>query len=442
VTAIAALAFALAGLHVGGKEVIPVGYAPAWSDNGARIAYVTRGDLWVADADGTHRAPLVAQADDPCWAPDGRHLAFSRGGFIWTVRADGLDEHRLGRGAHPAWSPNGERIAFDRDGEIYSVFWQGGDVRKVVAGEEPAYSATGQLAYVVDGEVVAGRRTIGKGRSPTWSPTSKQVAYEQDGSIWVDGKKLGPGHQPAWGPKPKVHELLPDFDQRAPSGLEIGVGPGPGRWLLGFTSMVDNVGLGVSEIVGVRTPGQPRMKATQRVELSNGNWRTYPGVGLLRYTNSAPHHHWHLMRFDVFQLRTPDGRLVVSDRKSGFCLADHWGTAPGVWPGRKARFLGDCEQYHPEATRVVEGTSLGFTDRYPAFFHGQNVEITHVPAGVYVLVHRTNPQMLLQELRYENDAASVRLRLTWRRGTPRVQVLRVCQSTATCPAATASAAEA
>ena len=53
-TAVAALAFALAGIHVGAREVIPVGYAPAWSANGARIAYVTRGDLWVADADGTH----------------------------------------------------------------------------------------------------------------------------------------------------------------------------------------------------------------------------------------------------------------------------------------------------------------------------------------------------------------------------------------------------
>ena len=125
------------------------------------------------------------------------------------------------------------------------------------------------------------------------------------------------------------------------------------------------------------------MQATQRVELSNRKWRTYPDVGLLRYTNSAPHHHWHFMRFDVFQLRTPDGRLVVSDRKSGFCLADHWGTAPGVWPGRKARFLGDCEQYHPEATRVVEGTSLGFTDRYPAFFHSMLDSGINLPPSVF-----------------------------------------------------------
>jgi hypothetical protein len=417
---------------VGAAQVVPVGYAPAWSANGARLAYVTRGDLWVADADGTHRTLLVRDATDPAWAPNGRRLAFVRDGAVWTVRADGLDERRLARGAHPAWAPNGARIAFDRAGTIFSVRAAGGDARKVTKGEEPAYAPDGRLAYVRAGDVVAGARTIGEGRSPTWAPDSREVAYERAGTLYVDGRKLGPGRQPAWRPRVRVRELLPDLDQRAPSGLVIGVGPGPGRWLLGFTSQVDNVGLGPSEIAGERHPGQRRMHAVQLVRLSNGRWRTYPDAGLLRYTNSPPHHHWHLMRFDVYELRTLQGGLVVRDRKSGFCLADHWGTAPGVWPHRKARFLGDCAQYRPEATRIVEGTSLGFTDRYPAFFHGQNVEITGVAAGVYDLVHRTNPQLLLHELRYENDTASVRIRLTWKHGEPHAKVLRRCQSTAVC----------
>jgi hypothetical protein len=155
-------------------------------------------------------------------------------------------------------------------------------------------------------------------------------------------------------------------------------------------------------------------------------------VAQLRYTNSAPHHHWHLMRFDSFELRTLDGRTLVRDRKSGFCLADHWGAAPGRYPGRHPVFLGDCEQFHPDATRVTMGTSPGYTDRYPAFFHGQNLGITGVPAGVYDVTHRVNAEMELHELRYENDAASVRIRLTWRLGTPSVRVLRTCQATATC----------
>jgi hypothetical protein len=174
------------------------------------------------------------------------------------------------------------------------------------------------------------------------------------------------------------------------------------------------------------------MAGTQRVRLVNGKVRTYGDVAQFRYTNSPPHHHWHLMRFDTFELRTPDGLLLVRDRKSGFCLADHWGAAPGHWPGRKPHFLGDCDQFHPEATHALMGTTPGYTDRYPAFFHGQNIDITGVPSGIYLLTHRVNASLQLRELRYDNNAASVRVRLTWRAGRPAVRVLRTCSATATC----------
>ena len=135
------------------------------------------------------------------------------------------------------------------------------------------------------------------------------------------------------------------------------------------------------------------MTGTQRVKLANGATRVYRNVAQFRYTNSPPHHHWHLMRFDSFELHTLDGRTLVRDRKSGFCLADHWGAAPGSYPGRHPVFLGDCDQFHPEATHVPMGTSPGYTDRYPAFFHGQNIDITGVPAGIYDLMHRVNATM-------------------------------------------------
>jgi hypothetical protein len=426
---LAALAFALAGIHVGSARVMPIGYAPTWSPSGERIAFVTKGNLWVADADGTHRGELVRDAGTPAWSPNGRRLAFTRKGQVYTVRADGLDERALAVGAHPAWSPDGNRIVFDRDGEVISVRWYGGQARVVTEGEDPAYAPNGRLAVVQDGEIVVGGQIVAEGTSPAWSPAGK-LAYVRNNVIYVDDKAVHEGQQPAWRPLERVRELLPDFDQRAPSDLTIA--GGPGRWLLGFTSLVDNIGIGPSELVGVRTSGQARMSGTQRVHLANGNVRTYRDVAQFRYTNSPPHHHWHLMRFDSFELHTLDGTLLVRDRKSGFCLADHWGAAPGRWPGRRPHFLGDCEQYHPEATRVVMGTTPGYTDRYPAFFHGQNIDITGVPAGTYVLTHRVNASMQLRELRYDNDAASVRIRLAWRAGQPAVRVLRRCPATATC----------
>ncbi len=426
---LAALAFALAGIHVGADRVMPIGYAPAWSPTGERIAFVTKGNLWVADTDGTHRGEIVRDADDPAWSPNGRRLAFTRTGRVYTVRIDGLDERVLAMGAHPAWSPEGNRIVFDRDEQIVSVRWYGGDARVVTDGDEPSYAPDGRLAVVRNGEVVVAGQLVAEGTSPSWSPGGR-LAYVRDNVIYVDEKPVHAGQQPAWRPPDRVRELLPDFDQRAPTDLTVA--GGPGRWLLGFTSLVDNIGLGSAQLVGIRSPGKTRMDGTQRVRLVNGNVRRYDDVAHFRYTNSAPHHHWHLMRFDSFELRTPDGVLLVRDRKSGFCLADHWGTAPGSWPGRRPNFLGDCDQFHPEATRVVMGTTPGYTDRYPAFFHGQNIDITGVPNGNYVLTHRVNAAMQLRELRYDNDAASVRIRLNWRAGYPTVRVLRRCPATATC----------
>jgi hypothetical protein len=426
---LAALAFALTGIHVGGERVLPIGYAPAWSPSGDRIAFVTRGNLWVADADGTHGAELLEDADQPAWSPNGRRIAFVRDGRVWTVRADGLDERQLARGAHPSWSPDGERIAFDRDGEVITVQWYGGKAKHAGTGTDPAYAYDGRLAVVQEGQIVVGGNVVAEGESPSWSPGG-QLAYERDGVIYVGTTPVHRGLQPAWKPPERVQELLPDFDQRAPTDLTIA--GSPGRWLLGFTSLVDNVGIGPSILVGVRLPGATRMIGTQHVRLANGLTRTYDDVAQIRYTNSPPHHHWHLMRFDSFELRTLDGRTLVRDRKSGFCLADHWGAAPGRWPGRRAHFLGDCDQYHPEATHVLMGTTPGFTDRYPAFFHGQNIDITGVPAGIYDVMHRVNATMHLRELRYDNNAASVRVRLRWVAGRPRVQVLRRCPATATC----------
>jgi len=427
---LAALAFALAGIHVGSARVLPIGYAPAWSPSGERITFVTKGDLWVADADGTHRDLLVRDADTPAWSPNGRRIAFVRDGRIYTVRVDGLDERTLAIGAHPTWSPDGARIAFDRAGQIVSVRWYGGGVRRVTEGEDPAYAPNGRLAVVREGEIVVGGRVVGEGTSPAWAPDGTRLAYVRDNVIYVGDKAVHPGAQPAWRPPKRARELLPDFDQRAPTGLTVA--GSFGRWLLGFTSLVDNVGLGPSILVGVRPPGHPRMTGTQEVLLANGAVRTYDDVAQLRYTRSAPHHHWHLMRFDSFELRTSDGKLLVRDRKNGFCLADRYGAAPGRWPGRRPHFLGNCEQYHPEATRVRMGTTPGYTDRYPAFFHGQNVDITDVPTGVYVLTHRVNASMQLRELRYDNDAASVRVRIAWVRGYPTVRVLRRCPATPAC----------
>jgi hypothetical protein len=140
-----------------------------------------------------------------------------------------------------------------------------------------------------------------------------------------------------------------------------------------------------------------------------------------------------LQRYEL--RRASDNTVLLRDRKSGFCLADRWAHVPGRLPNepRGPVFKGHCEQGRPNALAVHQGTSVGYTDRYPSHFHGQSLDLTRIPSGTYVLVHRASRSLLFRELRYENNAASLRIRLTWHRGRPSVRVLKTCPDSDRCP---------
>jgi hypothetical protein len=447
--------------------------APAWSRDGRRLSYIARGpggqtDIHIVDADGTHRARLTRTTANEVaadWSPDGRRLVVERTGRLFVTGADGRQGRLLTAGGSPAWAPKGGRIAFIRKADVYVIDGNGHGLRRITTTEaldtEPAWSPDGRrLAFVsfdgVSADIyVADARTKALLRltqdaaiesSPVWSPDGRRIVYLGDaaggGPFWSIPASGGAA-TPLGGPaatrfrlRPQVSpELRPDFDQRTPSGLSIQ--SSNGRYLLGFTSASDNVGLGPLSIVASRlSHAAPNMRAAQRVGVFPRGARTYPDIGLLHFTVAFPHMHWHLMDFQRYELRrASDHALVVRDRKSGFCLSDHWAHVRGFVPGkpRKPVFKSNCGQHEPDALAISEGTSVGYTDRYPAWFHGQSLDITHVPAGVYVLVHRTNPELALRELRYENNAASVRLRLERPNGVPRVRVLARCADTEWCP---------
>jgi len=188
-------------------------------------------------------------------------------------------------------------------------------------------------------------------------------------------------------------------------------------------------------VSGLRPSSAITMTAVQRVRLSDGGARTYTKVGRWRYNHSVDHSHWHLLRYQRYELRTRAGKIVVRDRKSGFCLGDRYGAAPGRVLNRirRAVFVGFCNRHEPESLTVDGGTSVGFSDRYHSHLDGQNLDITNVPAGDYTLVHKTNTQLLIREQRYSNNAASVAIRLTRRNRRPHVRVLRVCPDSDRCP---------
>lgn len=235
-------------------------------------------------------------------------------------------------------------------------------------------------------------------------------------------------------------DRLPDLDQAAPGELSGRTGgtPAKPRFFLGFESAAGNVGDGPLVVHGSRrSTREPGMRMTQEIRRTNGTSRSVAVATKLRYVRSADHSHWHMLGFMRYELRRADGRLVRPDRKTGFCLGDRYriesmlGRAQAV-----RRFRDECGKRKPGLLRITEGISVGYGDDYDAHLEGQEFEITGLPAGRYLLVHRVNKGRLLRETDYGNNAASMAIDLSWPRGTsepPRLDVVARCPSTATCP---------
>jgi len=208
---------------------------------------------------------------------------------------------------------------------------------------------------------------------------------------------------------------LPDLDQATPFGVSL-VERG-GRSLLVFGSAVDNVGLGPLVVDARRVGGQMR------------TWQVVGGRRIslpvrLRYVHSETHQHWHFPAFERYELRRPDGRLAGRDHKTGFCLRDAYETKalnlPPVWTS-------ECARGRPRARTVRQGIAPGFGDDYVPLKEGQSIDVTGL-RGRFVLVHRANPDRVLREGSYANNAASVLIEL--RRGG--AKILRRCPASAAC----------
>lgn len=127
-------------------------YAPAWSPDGSRIAFVSERegtpDIYIMNADGSHVVQLTddpfaivyflrSSTDDwPAWSPDGKLIAFDSGrdnqdmsytklnvylmdtsglhirNLTGSVVDTGNHDFAFGVRVRPAWSPDGKRIAF------------------------------------------------------------------------------------------------------------------------------------------------------------------------------------------------------------------------------------------------------------------------------------------------------------------------------------------
>ena len=138
---------------------------PQLSPDGAKIAYIAKGQLWVRDLDQLDPHPVanVEGSSPMCWSLDSRELAFDDRKKLWKVAASGgtpvslCDIPGTGKTIGLAWSARGIVALSVWRGGIYTVPAAGGspsllidiDPRQVVDFHDPSWLANGDLMYAV-----------------------------------------------------------------------------------------------------------------------------------------------------------------------------------------------------------------------------------------------------------------------------------------------------
>lgn len=162
----------------------------ALSDDGTRIAFSYRGDVFVAPISGGRAVPITSNVemdDNPVWSPDGTAIAFAsnRNGNndIYTVAAEGGQPKRLtwhsNSDVPSDWSPDGKKIVLrgNRDiayNGIMEIDVATGAFRSLFSDQmtvnNPKYSPDGQqILYNRLGFPISRARYIGSAAAQLWA---------------------------------------------------------------------------------------------------------------------------------------------------------------------------------------------------------------------------------------------------------------------------------
>jgi hypothetical protein len=205
--------------------------------------------------------------------------------------------------------------------------------------------------------------------------------------------------------------LCPNLRIGPPTGL-YETHPGGGRVLLRATSDVRSRGRGPIELRGRRS-GPRSMRTNQRIYRVGGGHLTVPSEATLHFTDVGAYFggaYWKVHQLARFELRRvlkggSRGPVLRTSPKLNYCLRDLERTKPGR-RSPPARHYPGCNQ-NPYEDRATLGTSVGWSDIYPADYDKQWINVAGL-RGCFDFTMTVDPEHLLVESN-EHDNTSGRL---------------------------------
>jgi len=213
---------------------------------------------------------------------------------------------------------------------------------------------------------------------------------------------------------PQRQQLLcPDLRIASPSDLYIDTSVRPGKRLLRATNNIRSRGLGPAELRGIKiaprtmrvNQGIYRRGGGRLVIRTEGKLDLYPIPGQYRYWKFRD-----AAAFEVWALNAegePTERVRVGP-KLHYCLRDLTHTRPGALSPSTPVYPA-CSQV-PSRRRVVLGTSVGWSDIYPASYHQNWINVTGL-RGCYAFFHVADPKNHIRESNERNNRSHVFVRL-------------------------------
>jgi hypothetical protein len=204
----------------------------------------------------------------------------------------------------------------------------------------------------------------------------------------------------------------PDLQMGTPSDLYVTTTPA-GRRLLHAKNNIKSRGRGPAMLRGHRTASR-EMEARQHIYRVDGSQKVVEtGAELYFYFIPGQGRYWKFhqaARFELWSLDAEGHRdeRVRTGPKLNYCLRDLQRTSPSPRSPRVRVFPG-CSR---DATKqsVTLGTSVGWSDVYPAEYHENWIDVTGL-RGCFAFVHRADPANGILERNETNNDSQRILRL-------------------------------